>query len=186
MTDKDKEKLCIEAIGLRSKAMAFTRNNFSLTETECEDVCQYAFEAFCKDINKSEFKLTSTLSSFFIGICINKAREELRRKKKMLVDEDATIRIEEDRFDDDRINQILALDSEPSFEDQRNSLVESIVKDLPHPCNKLLWGQYWDSFSMPVLAAICGYKNADVAKSTLSECRKKFKKRYQKESSSLY
>lgn len=183
MTDQEKEKLCIEAIGLRGKAMAFTRSNFSLTEMECEEVCQDAFKIFYEKIDNCN---SSTLSSFFLGICKNKAREELRRKKKMLVDEGATIRIEEDRFDDDRISQVLALDSEPSFEDQRNSLVESIVKDLPHPCNKLLWGWYWDCLSFSVLAAICSLKNGDVAKTTLSQCRKKFKLRYKKESSSLY
>lgn len=183
MTDKEKDKLTQEVIGLRSKAMAFTRKHFSLTETECEDVCQEAFKTFYEKINDCK---SSTLSSFFLGICKNKAREELRRKKKMLVDEGATIRIEEDRLDDNRINQILTLDSEPSFDGQRNSLVESIIKDLPHPCNKLLWGWYWDCLSFSVLAAICSLKNGDVAKTTLSQCRKKFKLRYQKESSSLY
>lgn len=186
MTDREKEKLCLEVTKLRDKAMAFTRKHFSLTEMECEDVCQDAFEIFYKDIRKSGFELTSTLSSFFIGICNNKAREELRKKGRMPNDESAVVKINEDRFDMNRVDQILAIDNEPSYENQRNSLVEKIVLDLPHPCNKLLWGQYWDSFSMSVLATICGYKNADVAKSKLSQCRKKFEMRYEKECSSLH
>lgn len=186
MTDKEKEELCIKAIELRGKAIEFTRSHFSLTDMECEEVCLDALEAFHKDISKSGFKLTSTLSSFFLGICKNKAREELRRKNKMPIDNGAAVKIEEGRFDDNRINKILAFDIEPSFEEQRNSLVESIIKDLPHPCNKLLWGWYWDCLSFSVLASICSLKNGDVAKTTLSQCRKKFKLRYQKESSSLY
>lgn len=186
MTDREKETLCREVLKLQEKAMTFIRKHFSLTEAECEDVCQESLMALYNQINKTNFLLTSTLSCFFLGICNNKAREEIRKKGKMPINEKAMEMINEDRFDMNRVEQVLSMDSAPSYEELRSKLVEGIVSNLPSPCDKLLWGLYWDCLSMPVLTSIGGYKSEGVVRVKLSECRKKFRQRFLKERSSLY
>lgn len=185
MTDEEKEKLRIKIIEHRDAALAFIRKHFTLTESECEDVCSKSLETFYKQVNKSGFLLTSTLKSYFLGICKNKAMEELREKSKMPKDEKAMERIYEDRFDMDRVDTVLSIDIEPSIEQQRMELVRKIVKDLPEPCNTLLWGQYWDCHKTSVLANMVD-SSQEAVRQKLTRCRKKFEQRFLKESASLY
>ena len=53
-----------------------------------------------------------------------------------------------------------------------------IVKDLPSPCNELLWGFYRDGLSMKDLAERYGYSNENTVKVTKHRCCDKFKKRF--------
>lgn len=82
-----------------------------------------------------------------------------------------------DLFLESKINKILSFD-DGNFTEQKEALVRDIVKDLPSPCNELLWGFYRDGLSMKELAERHGYSNENTAKVTKHRCCDKFKKRF--------
>ena len=71
------------------KTLAFLRKQFGLSDDECKDIFQEAFIVLHR--NNTEGKLgnmTSSLSTYFNGICRNKAYETLRRNGKSVHVED--------------------------------------------------------------------------------------------------
>ena len=66
------------------KTLAYLQGMFSLSRSDCEDIFQEAFIVLYKKITEGELTLTSKLSTYFIGICRNKAREKMRGKGKEL------------------------------------------------------------------------------------------------------
>ena len=92
-----------------------------------------------------------------------------------------------DEFEDDRIDRLLALEEDTEqIEMRKAALVRQIVKDLPEPCNRLLWGFYRDGFSMKTLADMLNYSSETSVKVTKFRCCDKFKKRYSEISNRLF
>ena len=162
------------------KTIAFLQGQFSLSRPDCEDVFQEAFIILHQ--NNMDGKLvdmTASLATYFNSICRNKAFELLRQNGKTLniVDEypDAT----KDEFEDERIDRLLALEEDDEqIERKKSALVRQIVKNLPEPCNSLLWGFYRDGFSMKTLASMLNYGSESSVKVTKHRCCEKFKKLY--------
>ena len=79
----------------------------------------------------------------------------------------------------EKIEALLALDEgDSAIEAQKEELVQSIVKDLPSPCNELLWGFYRDNLSIRALADMFNYSSESSAKVTKHRCCEKFRARY--------
>ena len=108
-----------------------------------------------------------------------------RGKELNIIDEypDAT----KDEFEDDRIDRLLALEEDSDqVEIRKSALVRQIVKNLPEPCNQLLWGFYRDGFSMKTLASMLNYTSENSIKVTKHRCCDKFKNRFKEISSRLF
>jgi len=60
------------------------------------------------------------------------------------------------------------------------------VKNLPSPCNELLWGYYGDGYSMKKLAEKLNYANENTVKVTKHRCCEKFRIKYTEMSKSLF
>ena len=69
---------------------------------------------------------------------------------------------------------------------RKEALVRDIVKDLPSPCNELLWGYYGDGHSMKTLAEMFDYASVNAVKVTKHRCCEKFRKRYSEMVKSLF
>ena len=52
--------------------------------------------------------------------------------------------------------------------------VKEGVRNMPAPCNQVLWSYYWDGFSHKQIAELYGMKSEDVCKTQASRCKKKF------------
>ncbi len=174
------EKLNKFAAEQWDKTFAFLQNAYSLSRNDCEDVFQEAFIVLYNKIINGELTLTSSLSTFFIGICRHKAHEKLRangRKELNIIDEfPQTVK---DEFDDERIDRILALeDSTEHVKERKEAIVREIVSKLPEPCDKILWGFYRDGFSMKTLAQMYNYSSEGSVKVTKHRCTEKFKTRF--------
>ncbi len=164
------------------KTLAFLQGQFSLSRPDCEDVFQEAFIILQQNILDGKLAdMTASLATYFNSICRNKAFELMRQNGKTLniIDEypDAT----KDEFEDERIDRLLALENENDDEDverRKLALVRQIVKNLPEPCDSLLWGVYRDGFSMKTLASMLNYASENSVKVTKHRCCDKFKKRY--------
>ena len=83
------------------------------------------------------------------------------------------------QFLPDKIETILALDEDNSeYQEEKDDLVRSIIKDLPSPCNELLWGYYGNGDSIKDLAQDY-YKGSESAvKVTKHRCTNKFRQRF--------
>ena len=62
-------------------------------------------------------------------------------------------------------------DSTDAIDIERQEEIYKLVKDMENDtCRKILFGFYWQRYSMEILADLAGLNNADVAKSTKVRC----------------
>lgn len=162
------------------KSLAFLQGQFSMSRTDCEDIFQDAFIVLHKNIIEGKLpNLTSSLSSYFHGICKNKAYEKMRSMGKEIHIIDESPGTTKDEFEDERIDRLLALeDDTEQLEARKEAIVRELVTNLPEPCDKILWGFYRDGFSMNTLAKMYNYSSAGSIKVTRHRCAQKFKARF--------
>lgn len=169
------------------KTLAYLQGTFSMSRSDCEDIFQDAFIVLYKKITSGELALTAKLSTFFIGICRNKAYEKMRGMGKELNIIDDYPSSTKDEFEDERIDRLLALeDNTEQIEARKEAIVREIVSKLPEPCDKILWGFYRDGFSMKTLATMYNYKSEGSVKVTKHRCGEKFKSRFLELSNYLF
>lgn len=163
----------------RDRTIAYLQRNFSVSKVECEDIFQDSFIILYHNAQEGKLDyLTSSVSTYFMAICRNRTMELLRKKGKYVhasIDDEPT---KSATFLESRINKVLSFDDEDYATEQKEALVRDIVKDLPSPCNELLWGYYRDGLSMKELAERYGYSNENTVKVTKHRCCDKFKKRF--------
>jgi len=163
----------------RDRTIAYLQHNFSVSKDECEDIFQDSFIILYQNAREGKLdNLTSSVSSYFMAICRNKTMELLRARGKYIhspVDDEMH---KSTTFLESKINKVLSFDNDDAPIEQKEALVRKIVKDLPSPCNELLWGFYRDGLSMKDLAKRYGYSNENTAKVTKHRCCDKFKKRF--------
>ena len=168
----------------KTRTLAFLNQYFCLCKEDCEDIFQEASITLYLKATEGELdNLTSSLYTYFIGICKNKAFEQVRKNGK-------NISLSFDEVDDDgKSNDTLVAKADKILqiaEDNercrigREQMVQSIVKQLPSPCNELLWAYYRDALSMKAIASMFGYANENAAKVTKHRCMEKFQKTYRK------
>lgn len=168
------------------KALAYLQGAFAMSRSDCEDVFQEAFMVLYKKIIDGELVLSAKLSTYFIGICRNKAYEKMRVKGKELYIIDDTPRSTRDENEDERIDRLLALEDKTEYiEARKEAVVREIVAKLPAPCDKILWGFYYDGFSMKTLAQMLNYSEGSI-KVVKHRCVEKFKTRFMDISKQLF
>ena len=162
-----------------SKTLGYLHKSFGLSRDDCQDVFQESFMTLYSNIADGTLEtLTSSLSTYFMSICRNKALEMIRKIQKYAdVDDEMSLSLMDGEFNESKIDSIIALD-EGSEEEEKQKLIAQIVNDLPHPCNELLWGFYRDELSMKALAEMFNYSEGSV-KVTKHRCCEKFRSRYQ-------
>ena len=170
------------------KTLAYLQGQFSLSRTDCEDIFQDAFIILYKNILDGKLDdPASSLSTYFNTICKNKVYERLRGMGRELHIIDEHPETTKDDFEDERIDRLLALEDDTSqIEARKAALVREIVRMLPEPCDKILWGFYRDGFSMKTLAQMYEYKSEASVKVTKHRCSEKFRARFAELSKSFY
>lgn len=164
-----------------SKVLAFLKNRFGIDEDDCKDIFQESFIVLYNNIQAGKLdNMTASLSTYFMSICRNKALEMLRGSAKSVnVDSEMSLTLIDGEVQSEKIEALLALDNgDEAIEAQKEELVRTIVKDLPSPCNELLWGFYRDNLSMKSLAEMFNYSSEGVVKVTKHRCCEKFRARY--------
>lgn len=163
----------------RDRTIAYLQRNFSVSKDECEDIFQDSFIILYQNAQEGKLDdLTSSVSTYFMAICRNKAMELLRTKGKCIhapIDDEIQ---KSTPFLESKINKVLSFDTDEASIEHKEALVRNIVKDLPSPCNELLWGFYRDGLSMKDLAERYGYSNENTVKVIKHRCCDKFKKRF--------
>lgn len=167
---------------IKEKALAYIQTNFTISLEDSEDIYQNSIITFSHNFRSGKLdNLTSSISTYFIGICKNKAKEFLRSKNKVVnLSYDPGIK-EQNTFLDDKVESILMLESDNDIaRRKKEEIVRDVVRDLPSPCNELLWGFYRDGLSMKQLAEKFNYKSESSVKVTKHRCCEKFRERFNK------
>ncbi len=189
--DENERKLEIFAKKQWHKTRAYLISRYSLSEDECADVFQDSLVILWKNINDNKVDskdLGLSSSTYFMTICRNKTMELLRSKSKY-VTTPYEINPNKDHHDyqEDQVERILSLeDAQENVQKEKEALVRDIVKNLPSPCNELLWGYYGDGHSMKMLAEMFNYASENAVKVTKHRCCEKFRIRYSEMSKSLF
>lgn len=185
MTDKIHNNNAIDLNRFASKewakALAFLQNRFGIPEDDCKDIFQESFIVLYNNIQTGKLtEMTASLSTYFMSICRNKALEHLRGVSKSVhVEDELSLSLMDEEIKSEKIEALLALDDGDSvIEAQKEELVRSIVKNLPSPCNELLWGFYRDNLSMRSLADMFNYSSESSVKVTKHRCCEKFRAKY--------
>lgn len=162
-----------------TKVLNYLSKNFGLSRDDCKDVFQDSFIILYNNISEGKLAdLTSSLSTYFISICRNKAMEKLRGIAKLSdVDDETSLTLMNGDFKEDKINVLVDMD-DSEFESRKQELVNTIVSDLPSPCNELLWGFYRDALSLKALAQTLNYSEGSI-KVIKHRCSEKFRVHYQ-------
>ncbi len=162
----------------KEKTIGFLLRTYQcLKYDDCEDIIQDALLVFCDKIRQGKLdKIKSSLYTFFVGICKNKAREFARRDLKIgYIDDDITC----GSFSQEKLDSILNLDNdEPEIETAKSLAVNEIINDLPAICAQVFWGYFRDGFSLKTLAKMYG-KTESAMKVAKFRCSEKFKNRFQ-------
>lgn len=169
--------------------MAYLRKTFtSLSKEDCEDLFQQSAIVLWEQAKSGQLdELSSSLSTYFIGICRTLALSLLKKQNLSPIVPIAEITNEENDEDEQRRAEYLirieeeAQDADEALARRKDALVRQIVRSLPAPCDRLLWGRYRDGLSMSLLATLCHYASETVVRVTSHKCRQKFAARYAEE-----
>ena len=149
----------------KAQTIKYLMNTFGgLNYQDCEDVYQEASCVLLQKKRKGELdNLKSSLYTYFVAICRFKSLEYFRKNQK-------NIDLVDDFF-------VISLDDNSDLEDKKEEAVRQIVKNLPDPCDKVLWGYFRDNFSVKTLAAMYDKTESNI-KVTKLRCCEKFKNRF--------
>jgi len=141
-----------------------------VSQNDAEDLFQDAFVILYEQLTTGYLsELPRSLPAYFHGIVQNKLKEHFRVIQKLVENED-------DRdvadFNEDFLSEVLAQD-DASLVERKEAAVREVVRNMPDPCYKLLWGFYFDGYSMQQLAELHGYANANTVKVMKSRCMDK-------------
>lgn len=163
------------------KTLSYLQKQFGMSEDECKDVFQEAFITLHNNNLSGKLdNLKSSLSTYFFGICRNKAYEAMRKDSKSVhVEDEISLDVLNAEIQADKIDALIGLENESSsFVERKEALVRQIVRELPPPCDKLLWGFFRDGFSMKTLAQMFNYNSESSVKVTKHRCQNKFRDRF--------
>lgn len=151
---------------LKAGFFAYNRVYFPLIrEEDREEIYNDSFIALCDNIASGKLQqLTCSLQTYINQIGKNKSIDLQRKKNPAQPSPDYEITgwgNDVDIIDDD--NDALGI--------ERQEEIYKIVKGMDNDtCRKILFGFYWQHYSMEMLAKLTGLNNADVAKSTKARC----------------
>ena len=137
-------------------------------EEDVKDIYQETMSAFYKNVKKTTFHLSSSISTYLYSIAKNHWLKEIDRRMKRK--EDSLSDKEHQLIDDTVIN------IEPTEEEIRLRAIKVAIEKLKDPCRTLLTKYYFEKKSMQEIADEMGYKSAKVAKGAKYKCMERLKK----------
>lgn len=144
----------------------------SISIQDIEEIYDDAILALYKNVKEGKLKeLTCSLQTYVNRIGEHKVID-LIRKKQLITDnlpEHETIEY------CDRPKEYWLADGD-SMEEERKSTIYDLVEKLVEPCKKILFGFYYDHFSMDAIAKTLGMASPDVAKTQKNRCMNKLKR----------
>jgi len=170
----------------RRKIIVVLQNRLGIVKEDAEDIYQNSCIALFENIHNGKLKtLTSSLSTYFMSVCLNQGKKFLRDSQQGASLEEMPETVNEDEYSSTQIELILGLSGTDINEEQKAEM-RKIVEDLPSPCEEILWGYYGDNLSLKEIMPLIGYTSVEGVKSRKSQCMSKLKERFEKLKSLFY
>jgi len=166
----------------KNKVLAYLRKTFSVSDDDLSDIYQESSVALFTNIRDGKLSnLTSTLSTYFLRICINQTLKFMDKQKKVVPLFDDSRLTNKDSFRPDKIDELYQLcteDEDAEKVSRSEKIVQSIIESMPNTCKNVFQGYYWDNFTMTTIADMFGFANANSVKTQKYKCLQKFRNRY--------
>lgn len=166
----------------RNKVLAYLRKTFYVSDDDLDDIYQESSVALFMNIRDGKLaNLTSTLSTYFLRICINQTLKFMGKQKKVVPLFDDSRLTNKDAFRPDKIDELYQLcteDEEAEQVSRSEKIVQSIIDSMPDTCKNVFQGYYWDNLTTTVIADMFGFANANSVKTQKYKCLQKFRNKY--------
>lgn len=174
----------------RNKVLAYLRKTFSVSDNDLSDIYQEASVAMFMNIRDGKLSnLTSTLSTYFLRICINQTLKFIGKQKKIVPLFDDSRITNKDSFRPDKIDELYQLcteDEEAEKVSRSEKMVQSIIESMPDTCKNVFKGYYWDNLTTTTIADMFGFANANSVKTQKYKCLQKFRNKYNELMNRIY
>lgn len=174
----------------RNKVQAYLRKKFSISDDDFSDIYQEASLALYLNIRDSKLSnLTSSLSTYFLRICINQTLKFIGKQKKVVPLFDDSTLTNKDTFLPDKIDELYQLCTENEDAEtvsRSEKIVQDIIESMPDTCKNVFQGYYWDNLTTTTIADMFGFANANSVKTQKYKCLQKFRKKYNELKHSIY
>lgn len=174
----------------KSKVLAYLRKTFSVSGDDLSDIYQEASVALFTNIRDGKLSnLTSTLSTYFLRICINQTLKFMGKQKKVVPLFDDSRLTNKDFFRPDKIDELYQLcteDEDVEKVTRSEKIVQSIIESMPDTCKNVFQGYYWDNLTTTTIADMYGFSNANSVKTQKYKCLQKFRIKYNELMSIIY
>ena len=174
----------------QGKVLAYLRKTFSVSDDDLNDIYQESSTALFLNIRDGKLSnLTSSLSTYFLRVCINQTLKFIGKKQKVVpLFNDNTI-TNKDAFRPDKIDELYQLcteDEEAEKVTRSEKIVQSIIESMPDTCKNVFQGYYWDNLTTTTIADMYGFSNANSVKTQKYKCLQKFRSKYNELMNRIY
>lgn len=176
--------------GEKGKVYTYLRKNYSISDDDIDDIYQESSKALYLNWRDGKLsRLTSSLGTYFMKICINQTLKFLRKSSKSipLIDENAISN--KNAIRDDKIDDLYGFCMDTEEEDRKvrmELLVNNIIASMTDTCKNILHGYYWNDFSTSTIADMFSFTSADSVKSQKYKCMNKFRDKYNELKNKIY
>lgn len=174
----------------QGKVLSYLRKTFSVSDDDLNDIYQESSTALFLNIRDGKLSnLTSSLSTYFLRVCINQTLKFIGKKQKVVpLFNDNTI-TNKDAFRPDKIDELYQLcteDEEAEKVTRSEKIVQSIIESMPDTCKNVFQGYYWDNLTTTTIADMYGFSNANSVKTQKYKCLQKFRSKYNELMNRIY
>lgn len=174
----------------KNKVLSYLRKTFSVSDDDLYDIYQESSTALFMNIRDGKLtNLTSTLSTYFLRICINQTLKYMGKQKKVVPLFDENTLTNKDVFRSDKIDELYQLcteDEDAERVSRSEKIVQSIIDSMPETCKNVFQGYYWDNLTTTTIANMFGFANANSVKTQKYKCLQKFRSKYDELISKIY
>ena len=174
----------------KSKVLSYLRKTFSVSDDDLFDIYQESSTALFLNVRDGKLSnLTSTLSTYFLRICINQTLKYMAKQKNVVPLFDDSILTNKDSFRSDKIDELYQLcteEEEAEKVSRSEKIVQSIIESMPDTCKNVFQGYYWDNLTTTTIADMFGFANANSVKTQKYKCLQKFRSKYNELMNRIY
>lgn len=174
----------------RNKVLVYLKKTFSVSDDDLSDIYQESSVALFINIRDGKLSnLTSTLSTYFLRICINQTLKFIGKQKKEVPLFDDSRLTNKNSFRTDKIDELYQLcieDEEVERVFRSEKMVQNIIESMPDTCKNVFQGYYWDNLTTTTIADMFGFANANSVKTQKYKCLQKFRSKYNELMNRIY
>ena len=174
----------------RGKVVSYLRKTFSVSDDDLNDIYQESSTALFLNIRDGKLSnLTSSLSTYFLRVCINQTLKFIGKKQKVVPLFNDNTLTNKDVFRPDKIDELYQLCTEDEEAEKVTCLekiVQSIIESMPDTCKNVFQGYYWDNLTTTTIADMYGFSNANSVKTQKYKCLQKFRSKYNELKNRIY